>query len=193
MLKKNNKKLSNKSKCLLLFFFSVWGDVLASCEHQNMQGGQIGSWRTICVSAMFTQKPHTIKVENLKWNTPEKTGAVNIDNAKLATPLQPTDQLLRHIEKCRFIWPMEKFPILVKFMLPTVSVGCFYWCLPFHVLLMSFSFTADDGYCICVRNIQLYLFHCLLKGFIPILNIYIQPDKQYLLFFIEIYQVLIRR
>ena len=38
---------------------------------------------------------------------------------------------------------------------------------------MSFSFTADDEHCICVRNIQLKLFisvHYQLKGFIPILN-----------------------
>jgi len=38
---------------------------------------------------------------------------------------------------------------------------------------MSFSFTADDEHCICVRNIQLNFFisvHCQLKGFIPILN-----------------------
>ena len=38
---------------------------------------------------------------------------------------------------------------------------------------MSFSFTADDEHCICVRNIQLNNFisvHCQLKDFIPILN-----------------------
>ena len=37
---------------------------------------------------------------------------------------------------------------------------------------MSFSFTADDEHCICVRNIQLNFIsvYCQHKGFIPILN-----------------------